>query len=337
MSKIEWTEKTWNPIVGCSIVSPGCKHCYAMIMAHRLAAMGVKHYAGLTEVVNGHVVWTGKMARAPDKILTEPLRRTKPTTYFVNSMGDLFHESIPDAWIDEVFAVMALAQTHTFQVLTKRSARMREYFERIEGAGVRMNASLRKRFGLKYRLSEWQWPLPNVWIGVSAERQSEANLRIPDLLQTPAAVRFVSAEPLLGPINLQEACIYFIERGEPEPLTRKIDWLICGGESGPGSRPMHPDWARGLRDECVASEVAFFFKQQGEWSWGGFTPKPGSCGPAQAGWVRLDGRWATSADDRAHEVCDGQPIVRVGKKRAGRLLDGRTWDEMPSGRRKAAA
>ena len=209
MTKIEWTGKTWNPIVGCSIVSPGCTNCYAMKMAARLEAMGdaavkackavpAAHYAGTTKWVNGKPGWTGKVALAPDDILTKPLRTRKPTTWFVNSMGDLFHEDVPDEWIDRVFAVMALCPQHTFQVLTKCSARMQaymtrgddehgDYFERLSDAAVALTSS-----PCAAHVESVNWPLPNVWIGVSAEDQKRADERIPDLLATPAAVRFVS-------------------------------------------------------------------------------------------------------------------------------------------------
>jgi protein gp37 len=218
-SAIEWTDATWNPIVGCSIVSPGCTNCYAMKMAGRIEAMGgAKHYAGTTKKVNGNTIWTGKLALAPEKTLLQPLAWRAPRRIFVNSMGDLFHEDVPDAWIDKVFAVMALAKQHTFQVLTKRANRMREYFEKIDRElrqGGEQGYAPRRLDQLACDLSgspcaaglmeATDWPLPNVWLGVSAERQQEADERIPELLATPAAVRFVSAEPLLGPINFVDA------------------------------------------------------------------------------------------------------------------------------------
>jgi len=268
-SKIEWTEATWNPIVGCSILTPGCTNCYAMKMAARLEKISldaksrgvtqVPHYVGTTKLVNGFPVWTGKMAFAGDEILLQPLKRKKPTTYFVNSMGDLFHEDVPDEWIDKVFAVMALAPQHTFQVLTKRAARMRDYFSKPlpKRDGVVEIARGDKVLDAQYDLGSCtfiaQWPLPNVWLGVSAERQQEWDERKEHLRSTPAAVRFVSFEPLLGGIV------------EPRPLSDFLQWAIVGGESGHGARPMHPDWARSLRDQCQAAGVAFFFKQWGVW------------------------------------------------------------------------
>ncbi len=253
-TSIEWTQRSWNPMVGCSIVSPGCTNCYAMKQAARIQKMNptggsgsnyVNHYDGTTKVVNGNVVWTGKIAIAPDRIFLEPLRRKEPTTWFVNSMGDLFHEDVPNVAIDHVFAVMALCPQHTFQVLTKRAKRMQAYIA---------------------------WPLPNVWLGVSAEDQTRADERIPLLLQTPAAVRFVSCEPLLGPIDLTEIehapahCLHALagikaETDGTASYGARLDWVIVGGESGPGARPMHPGWARTLRDQCAAADVPFFMKQ----------------------------------------------------------------------------
>lgn len=309
-SKIEWTGHTWNPLAGCSILSPGCTNCYAMRMAHRLAAMGVPHYQGLTKVVNGHPVWTGKLALAPHSIVLEPLRRQKPTVYFVNSMSDLFHENVPDDWIDRVFAVMALTPQHTYQCLTKRSKRMRDYLARdrlpsgapdwwpsgaahhrawIEMARINVDAS---------GCEPPSWPLPNVWLGISAERQKEWDERVEDLGATPAAIRFVSVEPMLDGIDAGNAFDPTVD-GTYHP----VDWVIVGGESGPGARPMHPDWARSIRDQCQAAGVAFFFKQWGAW-------------------------WPDSQRTGVPSTNEGHGI-RVGKRAAGRLLDGREWNEMP--------
>lgn len=353
MSKtsIEWTESTWNPVVGCSVISPGCTNCYAMKMAARIEAMGNQpRYAGTTRKVNGNAVWTGKLAQAPESTLLEPLRRKKPTTYFVNSMGDLFHEDCPDDWIDRVFAVMALARQHTFQVLTKRAKRMQDYMANAEREALWMNAVadlfeidcslLNGRYPIMGQRSPWL-PLPNVWLGVSAERQQEADERIPLLLDTPAAVRFISAEPLLGPIDLtrvrasedphtppdQEWLFdslstgdYYEQRfrnsfgevwydsGDGPYRDTKLDWIIVGGESGPNARPMYPDWARSLRDQCAAADVPMFFKQWGSWA------HEGQCG--------ADGKkWLWSVETEGSHV--------VGKKRAGRLLDGIEHNGMP--------
>lgn len=371
MSKIEWTEQTWNPIVGCSIVSPGCTNCYAMRMAARLEAMAVAHagkrvdstadlgplghYLYTTQPSKAGPVWTGKVALAPDRVLTEPLRRRKPTTYFVNSMSDLFHEDVPDAWIDRVFAVMALSPQHTFQVLTKRAARMRTYFtEAINLGSYDTNRPTMLRWCIQIvadesglerpKLGFPLLPLPNVWLGVSAERQQEADARIPDLLATPAAVRFVSAEPLLGAIDFarcdpgrsryQDALRGQEMWDSPEPLlsenTARLDWVIVGGESGPGARPMHPDWARAIRDQCAAAGVPFFFKQWGAWAPGTHVP-PGVNRIDTAHWC--DG-WEFGSETKKQaeggHIDDEPDVYRVGKAVAGRLLDGREHNAMPA-------
>jgi protein gp37 len=296
MTKIEWADETWNPVVGCKVKSPGCTHCYAMRMAARLERMGnAPHYAGLTETVNGKAVWTGRVALAPEHILTAPLDWKTPRRIFPDSMGDIFYEAVPDAVIDRIFAVMALTPQHTYMPLTKRSDRMRAY---MTNNAVRDSALA----------AHTPWPLPNVWLGVSAEDQRRADERIPDLLATPAAVRFVSAEPLLGALDIS----YWTT---PNRLLNRpaLDLIIVGGESGPGARPMHPDWARSIRDQCAAAGTAFFFKQWGEWA------------PFDA--LTKERREGRSPD---HLSLDPETIVwRVGKKAARRMLDGRAWDEFP--------
>ncbi|SDC08210.1 protein gp37 [Bradyrhizobium brasilense] len=359
-SPIEWTEQTWNPIVGCSIVSPGCTNCYAMAMASRIEAMNAEaresdqaqgkrrraasQYDGTTRKVNGNPVWTGKVAPAPESVLLAPLQRKKPTTYFVNSMGDLFHEDVPDEWIDRVFAVMALAPQHTFQVLTKRAKRMREYLSNARARIVRrsgegnpnVTVSTEKTYRSSTKIGgDWAWPLPNVWLGVSTERQQEADERIPELLATPAAIRFISAEPLLGPIDLTNHCNghYFFDslRGArwhdnpdgPNPQQKYapgLDWVIVGGESGPAARPMHPDWARSLRDQCAAANVPFFFKQ-----WGAYRPlteieKVTACG-ATIFYPEPTSRNGPQG---------GVYMLQVPKKLAGRELDGVEHNGFPT-------
>jgi protein gp37 len=239
-SGIEWTDATWNPVTGCAKVSPGCKHCYAERLAARLQAMGNVRYA------NGFA-----LTLHPDQIEL-PLRWRRPRRVFVNSMSDLFHESVPESYIRQVFDVMARAPWHVFQILTKRSDRMAELADDLP------------------------WP-PNVWQGVSVEN-ADYLWRIEDLLKVRAAVRFLSVEPLLGPIP----CL---------PLAG-IDWVIVGGESGGGRRPVHPDWVRMIRDQCLDRHVPFFFKQ-----WGGRTPKSGG--------RMLDGR-----------VWDAMPSARGSLARA---------------------
>jgi protein gp37 len=329
---IEWTDATWNPIVGCSLVSPGCTNCYAMKFAgNRLDGNSkASHYAGTTQESKAGPVWSGKLALAPEHILTAPLRWKKPRTIFANSMGDLFHEDCSDEWILDALTVMAIARQHTFQVLTKRAERMRDFMS---------NPDLHQEimvnwwsFDGRMRGAE-AWPLPNVWLGVSAEDQRRADERIPHLLETPAAVRFVSAEPLLGPIDLEPRLgtlmsrvgdMTFYEDGshtfqdtETPRILRGPDWIIVGGESGHNARPMHPDWARSLRDQCAAAGVPFFFKQWGEWA------------PHEAGRPSW-GQPETFVGEPPHSA---RLMYRAGKSRAGRLLDGHEHNRMPEVRR----
>ena len=230
-STIEWTQSTWNPVTGCTKVSPGCKNCYAERMARRLQAMGQKNYVD------------GFQVSLHEDMLVAPLRWRKPQMIFVNSMSDLFHEDVPLEFIKKVFDVMKKANQHCFQVLTKRSKRL-------------LKAS-----------KELEWS-QNIWMGVSVENDDCAT-RIEHLRKTGAVVKFISFEPLLGPVDKLDL--------------DDVDWAIVGGESGPGARPMLVDWATDIRDQCVAANVPFFFKQ-----WGG-----------------------------------------TNKKKTGRILEGRTWDEMP--------
>jgi protein gp37 len=214
-SSIEWTEHTWNPVVGCTKVSPGCKHCYAETMARRLRAMGVPGYE------NGF-----RLTLMPGR-LEEPLKRKKPTTYFVNSMSDLFHEEVPDAFIEQVFEVIARCSQHTFQILTKRAERMRHFFKTHRA------------------------PTANAWLGVSVEDRPHGLPRIQELRQVSVQVRFLSIEPLLEDLGTVDLA--------------GIDWGIVGGESGPKARPMSEHWARSLREQCRQARVPFFFKQWGAW------------------------------------------------------------------------
>jgi protein gp37 len=230
---IEWTEDTWNPIVGCSVISPGCTNCYAMKMADRIQRMEAARnrptpYAGTTTQRKAGPVWNGTLRQAPEATLLQPLRWKRPRMIFVNSMSDLFHDSVPDEWIDQVFAVMALCPQHTFQVLTKRAARMRDYMKECEERVALLTLDLACATGTSLdkprqhpafreegafgptimdapRIVGFKiWPLPNVWLGVSVEDQTRANERVPLLLATPAAVRWISAEPLLGPLDLND-------------------------------------------------------------------------------------------------------------------------------------
>lgn len=319
-SKIEWTDATWNHIVGCSVISPGCTNCYAM----RMAGTRLKTHpsrAGLTTPSKAGPVWNGQTRLLEHKLL-EPIQWTAPKMIFVCAHGDLFHESIPDEWIDETFAVMALTPRHTFQVLTKRSLRMWAYMRKASGriadAVMRVTG-----VGAGYPVTPiphitpgraW-WPLQNVWLGVSVEDQKRADERIPDLLATPAALHWISAEPLLGPVNLGQwlhdsDCV---ERGMYPctcelPHESRINWVVAGGESGPHARPMNPSWVRGLRDQCAAAGTAFLFKQWGE--------------------------WCPIGSDKPHMTADSIPndggLQRMGKKTAGRVLDGLTHDGYPA-------
>lgn len=334
-TKIEWTDETWNPVTGCSKVSQGCKHCYALREWPRLSANSKTVYFGraFTDV------------RFHPERLDQPLRWTKPRMIFVNSMSDLFHEDVPDEFIDRVFAVMALAKRHTFQVLTKRPERMLQYMQRLGRSAKILDTAARTlgytfEFNGQYLVS---WPLANIWLGVSIEDQAAAHERIPLLLQTPAAVRWISAEPLLGLIDLREVVMpdgdslgtYLHNDGEQAG----IDWVVVGGESGPNARPMHLDWARSLRDQCLAAGVPYLFKQWGEWA----PRRPGRVSdgldgstmlPAinlwPCGYVAHDGdEFMARPSSTDGVVC--QVMWRVGKKAAGRLLDGALHDDYPKG------
>jgi protein gp37 len=285
-TKIEWASDVWNPVTGCTKVSQGCKHCYAETLARRMWATQYPPNAdgtprGFTDI-----------RLHPDR-LDQPKRWQRPRRIFVNSMSDLFHEEVPDEFIGEVFAVMLRAPQHTFQILTKRPERMAAWFRDFYAN---------------------QMPSLNVWLGVSVEDQAAANKRIPLLLQTPAHVRFLSCEPLLGPIDFDLTGAFLHTRVSANVRhgyhqSSQIDWVIVGGESGAGARPMHPDWARSIRDQCQSAGLAFFFKQ-----WGSWWPAPET---------RIFGA------DGAYPFDDTQGMAHIGKKAAGRLLDGRTWDEYP--------
>ncbi|WEK53282.1 MAG: phage Gp37/Gp68 family protein [Candidatus Cohnella colombiensis] len=307
-TSIEWTDKVWNPLRGCSKVSEGCRNCYAIKTAHRFAGEG-QPFEGLTQNDGAGVNWTGKVMLVPEK-LDEPLQWKKPYKIFVNSMSDLFHESVPDKFIAEVFAVMSMANQHTFQLLTKRP----EWMSRLLNSQVfwiMVNAHRIAR-GVSVLRGSGPILLPNVWIGVSVENQKAADERIPLLLQTPAAIRFLSCEPLLGPVDLSG---WIFTDGLGNSIESPISWVIAGGESGHGARPMHPEWARSLRDQCQAAGVSFLFKQWGEWL------------PNAQEYSANPGNFDY---ERKHILLDdGVPMCKAGKGKAGRKLDGRTWDEFP--------
>ncbi len=264
-TSIQWTDKTWNPTRGCSRVSPGCLNCYAESLAGRYSAYGTKPdspFTGFVTKVNGHASWTGKLGLIEDK-LQDPLSWRKPCRVFVNSMSDLFHENLSDEEIDRVFAVMALCPQHTFQVLTKRADRMREYFSAtVEFNGrqwpaalwrLTLDANLRDK--TTRQIGDQPWPLPNVWLGVSVESPAYIE-RVQFLMETPAAVRFVSYEPALEGVDWEPWV-------KPGFDGRRIDWLIVGGESGPDARPFNPDWARSSIEQCSRYKVPCFMKQFG--------------------------------------------------------------------------
>ena len=365
---IEWTDATWSPVTGCTKVSEGCTHCYIertppFRMQGRKFRCPRCDGSGYVEDSDGNRLAFGKRGqfipgdrcsrcsgtgragigdttgvRLHEDRLTVPLRWRKPRRVFVCSMADLFHESIPDEFIARVFAVMALAPQHTFQILTKRPARMRSL---LGGWGI--HNLVMDRFAndddlyVRRALAAGggqAWPLPNVWIGVSVEDQKSADLRIPLLLTTPAAVRWLSCEPLLGPVNLP-ACrclgVGSITHGRHWPDTvcdqcggsgSQIDWVVVGGESGPGARPMHPDWARSLRDQCAATGVPFLFKQWGEWAPDGF-----GIGRLQRGRTYVGGIIHVESGELPYR----EIMTRVGKRNAGRELDGVLHDAYPGG------
>lgn len=310
-SKIEWTEATWNPTVGCTKVSPGCDNCYAERIVNRFKGKGA------FDVV----------VRDESKLFL-PFKWRKPRRIFVNSMSDLFHEDIPDSFIANVFSVMARTPQHTYQILTKRHGRMRSLLNRQSFRDNTLSLA-----------ADAGWPMANVWLGVSVEDQKWADIRIPALLDSPAAVRWLSCEPLLGPVDLlpylhhQCDCDPPGHRRESEYGPRP-DWIVVGGESGPGARPMHPAWARSLRDQCTAVGVPFFFKQWGAWQDGSHDPR------TQRGAdhvVLLDGRHVEFSAYADSDLVKGDPALRydacimsrVGKATAGRVLGDRTWDEYP--------
>jgi protein gp37 len=288
VGSIEWTDRTWDPTRGCSRASEGCHNCYAERVAHRFSGVG-KPYEGLVDTKGR---WTGEVRLVPER-LAEPLRWRKPSMVFVDSMSDLFHPEIPDEYIAAVYAVMAASPRHTFQVLTKRPDRALAWFEWLEGTARRYEPvfSARdhgwRRGHALHAAAVWRgvegtratdadhWPLPNVWIGVSVEDQATADERIPLLLQCPAAVRFVSYEPALGPVNLTQidypglnlAPTFRFDAlrggGRQTETPWRVDWVSVGGESGAGARPCNVEWIRAVVRQCESAGVACYVKQLG--------------------------------------------------------------------------
>jgi protein gp37 len=346
---IEYGQVAWNPVTGCTKISAACQNCWAERMAKRMAGR-----CGYDKDE------PFKVTMHPDR-LQDPLKWKKPRTVLVSFMGDLFHPDVKDEWLDEIFGmimafrVLANMPNHTFIILTKRPGIMKQYFTAREPVelikswasaasvytdnpditfedavysatchdwdekGRNSSDSEYKPWGYIQKL----WPLPNVWLGVTAENQARADERIPVLLQIPAAVRFVSVEPMLGPVDLTQIdiggnvwinsltgdCKSYHPYGGMWKINEsknKLDWVICGGESGPGARPMHPDWVRSLRDQCITADVPWWFKQ-----WGEYCPD--------------------TPHDRRKCILwnDGKMSWKVGKKAAGHLLDGQEWQQMP--------
>lgn len=323
-SRIEWTEATWTIMTGCTKVSPGCANCYAKRDWGRLSANPtVPKYFGRD---------FGDVRFHPE-LLDQPVRWARPRRIFVPSMGDVFHESVPDAALAAIFGIMLLTPRHTFQVLTKRAERMGRFLRQAETDGIEPWLRALADHGLGDLVARvaapesLRWPAPHVWIGVSAEDQERANARIPILLRTPATVRWVSAEPLLGALRLEQIPVdrhttvnalagtgidWIGAPRIPNLILPRLDWVVVGGESGPKARAMDPAWVASLRAQCERAGVAFLFKQWGEWG-----PAPEIDGSAAPGTTKT-----ATADS-------GLPLARLGRARAGRLLDGRLWDQYP--------
>lgn len=326
-SKIEWTDRTWNPVRGCSLVSEGCRNCYAMKQAHRFSGKGLP-FEGLTKNTNSGVKWTGDIRLVPDS-LDEPFKWKKPSMVFVNSMSDLFHEDVPFEFIDKVLDTIMQTPWHTYQVLTKRTERMMDYLSYSE-----------EKNGIVLSFNR------NLWLGVSVEDQKTADQRIPKLLEAPAKIKWISAEPLLGSIDL----VKYLDAPWELPQTQ-LAWVVVGGESGHGARPMHPDWVRTIRDQCKESQTPFFFKQ-----WGEYLPfQPTAQPPFYArcsdnaefdshGMNFIDpmtaepGKWlgyqwydhdvATMMDFETNSELL-TTYLKVGKSKSGNYLDGRQHLEFP--------
>lgn len=308
-SKIEWCDATWNPVVGCSHISPGCDHCYAERMAHRLGKNpATPQYAGLT---GPDGCWNG-FTKTGD--FTLPFKWRKSKRIFLCSMGDLFHKTVQDKTLDRIFAVMALAKHHTFYVLTKRVKRMFRYL-----ADATPTSLITGSVGLPCDPAPLpSFPLPNVVLMGTIENQEMANSKMPWLM-TMASLGWttgVSVEPMLGPVDLRlEDCL----AADDHALTReRLAWVVAGGETGPDARPAHPDWFRNLRDQCADAGTPFFFKGWGAWAFGG-----------------AESTHALSSDGDLRAISRGRdagkawPCARVGKKASGRLLDGREHNGFP--------
>lgn len=374
-TKIEWADKTWSPLIGCDRVSEGCLGCYAISQA-RIRSFNPNPkistaFAGTVDRIDGRIDWTGQVNQLEDR-LTEPLRWKKPAKVFVNSLSDLFHKNVDHDFIVKVFAVMALTPQHTFQILTKRHARMRSVLNDLCDCGNGHVPGVHFRSAMAWAVSKANpdrihglpddaeqrvynapWPLTNIHLGVSVEDQQWADIRIPALLDTPAAVRWISAEPLLGPIRLSASWIPIPADYRPVELAdilgvglqERLDWVVAGGESGPKARPAHPDWFRSLRDQCAAANVPYLFKQFGDWGLEAPLDENGSIRPGPRGMgvtiatngtvyqpgdlTYPDGPRYREAVRAGHERDHLVQVYRLGKKAAGRELDGREHNDFP--------
>ena len=335
-TKIEWTNTTWNPTIGCNKVSRGCKNCYAEIMHRRLMGMYPEKYK--QPFLDGAFEYP--------EALTIPLKWKKPAMVFVDSMSDLFHENISFEYIDKVFSVMAANQHLTFQILTKRPERMLEYFDfRAPLYGDYPNAETNMRVWdiclTNYSRFTTDWPLKNVWIGTSVEDQKAADERIPFLLKVPAAVRFLSCEPLISSVDLNINIDVLKWSGYNKlnvltgvltnnsrnstcatPLMTTINWVIVGGESGNNAAPMHPDWVRTIRNQCEAAGVPFFFKQ-----WGTWLP---TTMPLVSSQIAILPQYFASSKSKFYQSADGRSeYYKGGKNRTGNKIDGLQHLEFP--------
>lgn len=303
-TKIDWADTVWNPVTGCTKISEGCRNCYAERMSKRLAGR-----CGYPKAKPFNVTLH------PDK-LEEPLKWKKPQRIFVCSMGDLFHKDVPFEFIAKVYRNMALADHHIYLILTKRPARMLQFIK-----WYRENSAVEGVCGITFTTA-----YSHVYHGVTAENQQAADERIPLLLQIPAAKRFISIEPMVGPVDLFWGTQHLHHhKGGVE--IREIDWVILGGESGPKARPLHPDWVRSVRDQCQAAGVPFFFKQWGEWA-------EVVVGRIKNGDVYLSENGFMYTWGLFGKVCyanksNGVHLRRVDKKAAGHLLDGKEYREIP--------
>lgn len=333
-TKIDWADMVWNPVTGCSKISEGCQNCYAERMSKRLQLMAPKKYS------------QGFSVKCHPEALQEPLKIKKPQRIFVCSMGDLFHDDVPFEFIAQVYGIMSICKQHTFIVLTKRPQKALEFYQWCEKRQQELyKEPADQNIYLEYLPGEIvgpytekygdespdEIPLNNVWLGVTAENQTRADERIPILLQIPATVRFVSIEPMLSEIDLQYLCFNGADGFGSLP---DLDWVICGGETGPGARPMHPDWVRFLRDQCAAANVPLFFKQWGAWITVYDRDKD-------------DPDWRNCPEDKGPNKrylnlagghgFHGERVVfvnRVETKAAGRMLDGKEHREFPKNKEK---